>query len=475
MKNNLRFLLFIIPSILLTLNSCLKQDFDAPPSQTGYDPNLPVNMSIASLKTKIVTAGDPVRIDSNWTVYGIVTADDRSGNFYKQIVIEDSTGGINVLIDGTSLYSKYPIGRKIYLKLQGLYFGKYGGLAQIGSTPDNTGAITNISTAKADSVLVKANFPNTVPNHNFTDLSQLKTLNSAMLNRIVTIQGVQVVSTDTTKTYAQPPSVSSGTNINIEDCSKNKIIIRTSGYANFSTYKVPKGKGTLTAVYTVYNGTPQLVIRDTDDLKFYDDRCNATVPMLTIDSMRKLYPGSGTITLGSAMVTGVVISDLANGNISSGNFILEDGSKKGVILYISGGGYNLGDSLLIDVSGGTLQLYPTTGVGSLELKVSSSAVTKVGTLKTVAPIVITIADLNANFSNYESTLVQINNASVPAGTYSGNKTMTDLSSGSILLYTSTGAAFASQTVWTGAKTVTGIATPYSSNEIKLRNPAIDVK
>jgi hypothetical protein len=428
---------------------------------------------LATLQTKIVTAGDPVRIDSNWTVSGIVTADDRSGNFYKQIVIEDSTGGMTILIDATSLYAKYPIGRKLYIKLQGLYYGKYGGLPQIGSSPDNSGAITKLSPAKADSAVIKANFPNPLPSHHFSDLSQLKSLNSSMLSRLITIDAVQVQTTDTSKTYAQSYLIASGTNINLEDCSKNKIIMRTSGYASFLNYKVPSGRGSLTAIYTVYNGTPQLVIRDTNDLKFYSDRCNATVPMLTLDSLRKLYT-TGTVTLPSAMISAVVISDLANGNVSAGNFVIEDGSKKGVILYVSGGGYNLGDSLLIDVSGATLQIYK----GALELTAASSVITKVGTGKqnSISPSVVTLANLNANFANYESTLVQINNATVPAGTYSGNATMSDGSGSTISLYTASAATFASQTLWTGAKTVTGIATPYTSgNELKLRNPAIDVK
>ena len=47
--------------------------------------------------------------------------------------------------------------------------------------------------------------------------------------------------------------------------------------------------------------------------------------------------------------------------------------------------------------------------------------------------------------------------------------------GSITLYTATGATFAGTAVPTTPKTVVGIATPFTSgNEIKLRDPAIDV-
>jgi len=75
---------------------------------------------------------------------GIVTADDRSGNFYKQIVIQDSTAGLTVLIDNNSLFNEYPVGRKIYIKLKGLYMSKYAATPQLGYLPDATGSISNI-------------------------------------------------------------------------------------------------------------------------------------------------------------------------------------------------------------------------------------------------------------------------------------------------------------------------------------------
>lgn len=262
------------------LSACLKKSFDNPPDLSGYDPKLPVNMTIANLKSKF-TGTDAKRIDSNWTIVGIVNADDRSGNFYKQINIEDSTGGITILIDNYNLYTKYPVGRKVYINLKGLYYGYYSKFPQLGGAVDNTGSLAGIAATSVDSFVVRANYPNPVPTHKFSDLSLLSNgLNTNMIGRLVEIDSVEVADADMSKTYAQPATVSSGTSINIEDCfGSKKIAMRSSAYAKFQAINVPKGRGKIIALYTNYNTTPQLVIRDTTDLAFYSNRCGGgTIP-----------------------------------------------------------------------------------------------------------------------------------------------------------------------------------------------------
>jgi hypothetical protein len=240
---------------------------------------------------------------------------------------------------------------------------------------------------------------------------------------------------------------------------------------------LPEGRGAIRGILTIYKSfstTPQLILRDTSDVMFYGPRCSSVttaMPMVTIDSLRKMYSGSNTV-LPPLKVSGVVISDILQGNVSSGNFILEDGSNRGIILYLSSGSYNLGDSLLIDVSGAKLQLYN----GAMELTgLSSSKITKVAKGKSVAPITVTISQLKSSFAQYENVLVKVLNATIGGGTtYGGSLKLTD-ATGNISLYTASTASFAGTPVPSGAKTVVGIATPYApNNEIKLRDPVIDV-
>ena len=480
--NTRHLLLFLLLAAMLVATSCFRRDFERPPDTSGYDPHLPVTHSIAQLKAlnglySPVTGGDTTLITGDVLISGIVVADDRSGNFYKQLVIQDSSAGLFVNINAYSLYTQYPVGRRLYIQCKGLYLGYNGGTMELGSSVTEQLQLTGLSGGEIGAHIIKGAVGNIVQDTLVT-LAQVKSISASsasrfLVGRLITIQDVQFA--DTNVTYTDPAQT---TNRTITDCvgSSATLAVRSSNYADFHAVPVARGRGSLRGIYTVYQSstfTPQLLIRDTADARMYGARCGVLplTPFLSIDSLRKMYPGTGIFTLPPLRFSGTVISDLTKGNVSAGNFILEDGSKKGIILYISTGSYRLCDSLLIDGSGGKLQLYN----GAMELTgISSSKVSKPATGKTVVPIQLTIAKLNAAFAEYESVLVRVVNAGISGGgTYSGNKTLSD-GTGTISLYTAPGATFSGMNVPTTPKTFTGIATLYTPNEIKLRDPAIDV-
>ena len=476
------FAAWLMLTAALTITSCLKKNFDNPPDTSGYDPHLPVTHSIAQLKAlnglyNTTSGGDTTLINADIVISGIVVADDRSGNFYKQIVIQDSTGGLFININTYSLYAQYPVGRRLYIKCKGLYLGYNGGTIELGASLTEQLQVNGLGGSQINDHIIKGTTGNAVHDTVVT-LAQVRSISATsasrfLVGRLITISDVQFADTNTT--YTDPAAA---TNRMITDCvgSTASLAVRSSNYAGFHAIPVAKGHGSITGIYTLYQSstyTPQLVIRDTGDVKMYGARCGVVpvTPIVSIDSMRRMYPGSGIFTLPTIKISGTVISDLSKGNVSAGNFILEDGSRKGIILYLSSGSYSLGDSLMIDATGGKLQLYN----GAMELTgVTASKISKAATGKTVVPVQLTIAQLNASFSQYESVLVKIVNASIASGgTFSGNKALSD-GTGTISLYTAPGATFSGMGVPTTAKTFVGIGTLFTPNEIKLRDPAIDV-
>lgn len=453
----------------LSLYSCVKDDFDAPPDMSGHDPNLTVSMDIATLKTKFSGPGS-VKIDSDWTISGIVISSDRSGNIYQQLYIADNSGGIMLLLEPSDTYGRYPVGRKIYVKLKGLQYGYYGNFDQIGFGS----GMANIPTDMIPNYIIPANIGNPVPTDTFENLAALKTTNKAMLSRLVHIRNVQVVAGDTSKTYATPQVT---TNINLEDCNGNKIVLRNSGYADFRGLKLPQGKGSITAIYTTFNSTPQLYIRDVTDIQFNGDRCGGgpgpAAPLVTIDSLKKLYPGTGSVTLTSYRIAGTVISDRSTGNWDGKNIVIQDGSGRGIMVRFSANhNFNKNDSLVIDVSGEPLEQY--NNLLQVNGIANAQAVT-VATNRTVTPVVLTIAQLlGVDFEMYESTLVKILAATIQSGTYSGNKGLTDATNNTntLKLYTSASASFAGQTVPSGPKDITGVVGQFgTTKQVQVRSTA----
>lgn len=191
---------------------------------------------------------------------------------------------------------------------------------------------------------------------------------------------------------------------------------------------------------------------------------------MTIAQLRAMYTGSGIKITTPASIAGVVISDAANKNISTGAFVLQQGNA-GIMVYYGGTiTYNIGDSVRIDITNDSLINYR----GSLELKkqFGSTPPGVTATGRVITPAVKTIAQLNTAMSaplgdpaNIEFTLVRVSNATMSGTgtTYSGSKTLTD-ASGNMTIFTSSTSLFAGSTFPTTPKTYTGYTSYFNTTK-----------
>ena len=469
MKNNRSILYTGIVAMLFAAGiivlSCNKK-FDEPP--VYLPPDITANTTIKDLKA-LHSFGNFELINDDKVIEGIVVADDKSGNYFKTLVIQDATAGISLRLDAYDLYNDYPVGRKVFVNLKGLYLGDYNRLIQIGAGIDNTGSsptLSPIAPLLISKYLVKGTLDNVVTPKVVT----IAELADSLQNMLIQLDNFEFSSSDTAKTYADPTLASSAINFTIKNCSGNSIVLRNSSYADFAGYSVPNGNGSITAIYSVFGSTKQINIRDTTDLKFTGDRCTGGGGgggLVSIGTIRALYTGTN-IKLGAYKIAGVVTSDAAGKNISSGAIVLQDGDK-GISIYFGGTvTYNIGDSIVLDITGDSLLSYQ----GSLEIKTTfgTAKPTPVATGKTVSVKNITIANLLANFSSYEYTLVKISGAAASGGTtYSGARTLND-GTGSLTLYTGPSATFAPDPLPTGSHDWTGYVKYFStSKEMQIRN------
>lgn len=271
------FLVLIFPAAAFVLTGCEKT-FDQPPGPADQ-PIVP-NTSIASLKALHTVSGQIDAINSDIIVSGIVTANDNSGNLYKQIFIEDSTGALQIMLDASGLYNTFPVGRRVYVYCKGLYISDYNGMIQLGVRAVVGGLATMEAILSSDiPSRVKGGSINNPVNPVTVTLAQLGTgMQNQYIGRLVRLQGFEFTNRDTAKTYADTSAYRADQSDTIQDCNNNKTIIRTSGYADFAGLNVPNGNGDLIALYTVFRTTKQFVIRDTSDVKFYNPRCGALPP-----------------------------------------------------------------------------------------------------------------------------------------------------------------------------------------------------
>jgi hypothetical protein len=470
---SLTFLIAIIATVIVA-TSCNKK-FDAPPF--GVAPNITANKTIAALKSLYQTTGTVVTIDSNYIIEGIIGANDKSGNNYKEIFLQDATGGIALKLNGTNLYSSYPVGMQLFVNCKGLVLSDYHNDIELGvidNTVPSSPALMGIPSQFFTNYLVAGTLNNPIVPKVVT-IAQLNTIASnppfldSLQNTLIQIQTAQFADT-TGLVYSDTSAAKASVSRTIQDCSGNTTVAYTSGYASFAGVKLPYGGGSIAAIYVPYGTTTELLISDTSAVKFTGARCNGSSPNSTISlsALRAMYTGTTITSLGAYTVHGVVISNAATANISTGNVVIQDGTS-GVTVYFGSVTipYNVGDSVVINATGAKLQVYQS----SLELDPKGTPPAAVATGKVITPLKTTSANLLANISTLEETLVEIDNATVPAGTYSGNKTITD-PSGPLSLYTLSGATFAATTLPTVASNYIGYATAYTtSGEIHIRSTA----
>ncbi len=250
----LKFNYLIVLLSLLTF-SCVR-DYDGPPlEEPTY--NGDANITIAGLKERYKDITTPTLIEYEFVVKATIIGNDESGNIYKQLYIEDATGGLSVGIEQNSIYATHRVGQEIYLDLHNLYILTYGGEFQIGYGDTNANRVpwqifVNHIHFQGYPDVAKAQ-PTTV---------RIDQLSDANVNTLVRIDDIYFVNGG--KGFFTKDD--STTEEAIRDGNGNTLNVRTSNYSTFANDSLPEGGGSIVGVLGRYNNSWQLMIRGLDDL-----------------------------------------------------------------------------------------------------------------------------------------------------------------------------------------------------------------
>lgn len=271
--------------VLLTLFGALAscdKNFDEPPGPS--DPNIAPNMTIAQFKALHTTPGNFTAITQDIIIAGVVVANDKSGNFYKQLFIQDTTGAIQLSLDATNLYTSYPVGRRVFVRANGLTLSDNNGTMLLGvrAMINGSPSLEGIPSGLMNRHIIGGSINNPVSplEVTFSDLGT--NMQNRYINALIKLKEYEFLAADTARTYSDTSAYRTTTNLTIKGCDGSSVIVRTSGYANFAGVGVPNGMGDITSIYTTFGTTRQLVIRDTADVEFNQPRCGSAPPPGTI-------------------------------------------------------------------------------------------------------------------------------------------------------------------------------------------------
>ncbi len=205
-----------------------------------------------------------------------VTSSDETGTFYNSISLQDIPNnltqpkGFSVTANFSSYSRGFTPGRKIYIKLNGLYTAIVDGSLKIGDLFE--GQIGRISENEWQNHL----FPSAtiVPENDMVRTVSLATAaNNTNLNTLIEIDNVQFFDGSLNRTYYDINSGGSATNHNIVDIAGGTTrYFRVSAYALFAYQNVPSGTGKIRGVMTKFASDFQFLVRHQNDVKLTNPR-----------------------------------------------------------------------------------------------------------------------------------------------------------------------------------------------------------
>ena len=265
----------------LLLSGCIKDDFDAPDTTC---------LDMGAGITNIITIAD-LKSGYNFQIIPIdayvkaqVTASDQSGNIYKEFYIQDATGALAISIDVTNAYTKFPVGRTVYIKLKGLFLMN----GDVGYGQDGS-YVSRIPALFIDDFIIRGACGTPIAPLEVT----LANLSGVEIGTLVKISDVEFSAGLDGITYANAITQQSESRT-LNDCNGNSIIVRNSGFADFAGDLLPSGNGTIIAIWAPFGSTAQLLIRDKNDCDMPNIRCYGSNPNQNIVLSKNFEDGSIT-------------------------------------------------------------------------------------------------------------------------------------------------------------------------------------
>ena len=276
---HLHYYILLLTCCLFT--ACMDGDWNIPGTDGSEFGNQSINetnvVTIGQLKklySGIISSRGYVKITEPMQIKGVVTGNDIQGNIYNQIGLEDGTGSIIICIAQGGLYGQLQVGREIIVELKDLYVGSYGQQPEIGTPYTNKSGRTYVS--RMPRVLWQQHYKmldmKSATPFEF-DVSKVSDANYIKENcgRLMTIRGVKFQGANGKRVYASEKEKDAANSVNrsLQGISGNALVVRTSTYADFANKPLPMGTVDITGIFTRYNNTWQILIREESDVIEY--------------------------------------------------------------------------------------------------------------------------------------------------------------------------------------------------------------
>ena len=297
MKFNKFLTILSVITLSIFVASCVEDDdFSTPDAEAvTVDPvalGLGNSTTFSAVVSRYLDAqadGDPVGVfsvenDEPLYIVGYVISSDKGGNFFEELVIQNTPGadnidatnprlGLNIQINVRSLSDTFDFGRKVFIRLNGLAIGLENGVYTLGKANGNSleqlqeSEYLNFVYRDAEIATVT---PKTVASiSDFTEADE---------NTFIQLNNMQVNRNDLGLTLAGEADDQFDGFRTLESCDDNlQLTLQTSTFADFKLLPVPQYSGTINGILTRDFGDDfnVLVINSIADINFDNtERCD---------------------------------------------------------------------------------------------------------------------------------------------------------------------------------------------------------
>jgi len=263
MKTTKIYNIVTILILAFSLNSCVQNTDFTVPDVTIKDPNITTNSTLDKVKTALqqeffsnekLVFTFPINENNPTFIETYVISSDATGNFYKKLIVQDKpenpTAGIEVLINKSALSDLFTIGKKIYIKLDGLSVSYDDGQSEV--NPINLapgkyslgflkgGRTTEIPTAAISNYLFRTSTIATIIPQKIT----IETATDAAINTFVRIENAQFDISQKGKTFSgEKYDEYDGFRYLFECGTEHTLRLQTSTFSSFKSILIPEGQG----------------------------------------------------------------------------------------------------------------------------------------------------------------------------------------------------------------------------------------
>lgn len=273
--------------LMALVYSCVDDDAFDLPVITIPDPAITPNTTfeaVISRYEQAVAEGEQIAVfDDGQDLYisGYVISSDCASNFFEELIIQnhmddsdpsgDPRRGLKIEINVRALSDTYEVGRKVYVRLNGLAVGEANGVITLGKPEGSTvGQIQEFE--YLDVVIRDPEVVAVVPK-----VVTVDELSENDENTLIQLNNVQVNRNQLSMTFAGEPSDEFDGFRTLESClSSAAIMLQTSTFADFKSLQLPQKSGSITGILSrdFFDDRNVFIINGVADIDMTAERCD---------------------------------------------------------------------------------------------------------------------------------------------------------------------------------------------------------